>query len=158
MKPLAPHHKLTDEQQQQVCAWLCEGHSGSRVIALVKEHFDIDLTAQTVSYYRHRYGSAIDEAEAEALEAAKREGWGRRTRRVQMLCAWLERLENELQVHAPGPLVKAGLPEDARRTLQELRKELGQERAQAIEHSGPDGGPMVVIQHYEQDNDPDTAA
>lgn len=27
-----------------------------------------------------------------------------------------------------------------------------------MEHSGPDGGPMVVIQHYEQDNDPDTAA
>ena len=42
-------HKLTSDQQVQVCQWLAEMKKPSEVVQLVKKEWDIDITRETIT-------------------------------------------------------------------------------------------------------------
>jgi len=133
-------NKLTENQKKELLAWMCEGIPDKDILARLDQEYGITLVWNTLGFYRKKWADHIDEAEHEALEAAKRQGWGRRSNRVAAICKKIEKLDRALD---DSPLASWGnLGREMREWLVQLREELHQHAPQ--EFSGIAGTPIEV--------------
>lgn len=116
--------KLDQKQQEALLVWLCEGLGPTEISQLVKDTFGIELSKQGVDYYRVKHKDLIDEVEAQALEAAARTGWGKRTYRQASIARKLEKLDRALDDGQPKDFAVIGSA--YKDMLGEYRKEAGE--------------------------------
>ena len=118
-------NKLDDNRKLVLCGWLCQGLTDSEVNEQLMQNYDLTLSYQQLSSYRTKWAEQIDEAEAHAVETAKRQGWGRRSRRVAAICKKLDKLDEALDEAALSQWGNLG--REMREWMHELREELGQQ-------------------------------
>ena len=118
----------------RLCGWLCEGLRNVELNERLQATFGLTLSRPVLDEYRAKYRGLVDAAEAEALEDAKRQGYGARSHRVRRLGLHLAKMDAVLEKEA---IVRWGqLPKDYLAFLADLRKELGQDAPQKVDISG----------------------
>jgi len=138
--------KLKPRHRVALLAWFCEGLADAEIQERLLGTFKLELTIQAINVWRHKWAEEIDAAEAQATEAARREGWGKRSKRVRSLCRQLTKIDKDLEVFSVGQIAKFGMGREFRETLVELRKELGQDHPAKVELTGKDGHPLQTEQ------------
>jgi hypothetical protein len=126
--------KLTKQQQQAVLALMCAGSTDTEVLEVLNTEHGVSISYQALTHYRLKWADQIDEAEAQALETAKRQGWGRRSYRVAAICRKLDKLDKCLDDEALSRWRNLG--REMREWMNELREELGQQSPRQHEHGG----------------------
>jgi len=117
--------KLSKNQQEEVLALMCAGLTDTDVLDALNKQHGVDLSYQALTHYRIKWADMIDEAEAQALETAKRQGWGRRSYRVSAICKKLDKVDKVLDEAALSQWGNLGT--EMRAWMHELREELGQQ-------------------------------
>lgn len=113
---------------------LCEGFTDTEIAGRAEQEIGVELTRQSVSFYRQQNQAIIDEAEAQAVRELQATGWGRRSHRARKLASKLGKLEEALETYGPGQWGQ--MSKDMLAFLQELRKELGQEHPLLVKVEG----------------------
>ena len=105
-------------------------------------------------------GATNDEiraAEEWAVEVAATAGMGRRSQRVGRLAKLSDRVYQRLDELDPATWSELGLSNEFRTLLQEIRKELGQDKPEkvSVEHTGtaPGGGIALMVNLTELSDD-----
>lgn len=94
-KPEKSKHaqKLNDEQKEQLLEWLTEGYSGKALNKLMQAAGIPVLARSTISEYRTRHGTRIDELRKLRYSNALEEGLAKREERVARLKLHADDLE-----------------------------------------------------------------
>ncbi len=133
--------KLSDRHKRAVRDWLCAGYADEEIVEKLKLEYGIDITRQSVAYYRDKYGEDIAAAEELAYQRALKLPWCRKSHRLRAMGANAEKMHQIMQ--QVGPKRWPGwLAKEFRDTLDAIRDEIGDVTPEKHELTGKDGGPI----------------